>query len=167
MARSALFAHATLAVSQFGTPVGSANPGQFDVGFTSEAAHENQVLLIVTIMLAALAAVNIIFITRVTVHDSRHASAVARALGTTPGQLTAALSATQVLPAPAGALLGIAGGFGLLTAANQAGSASQPPAWWLAAAVLGILIVVAGLTAIPARAGARLPVAEVFQGDQE
>jgi putative ABC transport system permease protein len=162
-----LFAHATLAVSQFGTSVGTANPGQFDVGFISEAARENQVLLIVTIMLVALAAVNAIFITRATVHDSRHASAVARALGTTPGQLTAALSATQVLPALAGALLGIAGGFGLFTAANQAGSASQPPAWWLAAAVLGTLILVTALTAIPARAGARLPVAEVLQGDEE
>jgi putative ABC transport system permease protein len=162
-----LFAHATLAVSQFGTSAGNADPGQFDVGFTSEAARENQVLLIVTIMLVALAAVNTIFITRATVHDSRHASAVARALGTTPAQLTTALSATQVLPALAGALLGIAGGFGLFTAANQAGSASQPPAWWLIAAVLGTLIVVAGLTAIPARAGARLPVAEVLQGEEE
>jgi putative ABC transport system permease protein len=162
-----LFAHATLAVPQFGTSAGTANPGQFDVGFTSVTARENQVLLIVTIMLVALAAVNIIFITRATVHDSRHASAVARALGTTPGQLTAALSAAQVLPALAGALLGIAGGFGLFTAANQAGSASQPPAWWLAAAVLGTLIAVAGLTAVPARIGARVPVAEVLQEDEE
>lgn len=162
-----LFAHATLAVSQFDTSAGIANPGQSDVGFISETARENQVLLIVTIMIVALAAVNTIFITRATVQDSRHASAVARALGTTPGQLTAALSAAQVLPALAGALLGIAGGFGLFTAANQAGNASQPPAWWLIAAVLGTLIAVAGLTSIPARIGARLPVAEVLQGKEE
>ena len=162
-----LFAHATLAGTQFGTSAGIANPDQFDVGFISETARENQVLLIVTIMLVALAAVNTIFITRATVQDSRHASAVARALGATPGQLTAALSAAQVLPALAGALVGIAGGFGLYTVANQAGSASQPPAWWLAVVVLGTLIVVAGLTSIPARIGARLPVAEVLQADEE
>ena len=38
-------------------------------------------LLIVTVMLVALAAVNAIFITRATVQDSRHTSAVTRALG--------------------------------------------------------------------------------------
>jgi putative ABC transport system permease protein len=67
-----LFAHATVAVSQFGTSAGSASPDLFDVGFASRTAREDQVLLIVTILLAALAAVNAIFITRATVQDSRH-----------------------------------------------------------------------------------------------
>jgi hypothetical protein len=39
------------------------------------------------------------------------------------------------------------------------------PAWWLVAVVLGTLIVVAGLTAIPARIGARSPVAEILQAE--
>ena len=34
-----------------------------------------------------------------------------------------------------------------------------PPAWWLAAAVLGTLAAVARLTTIPARIGARLAAA--------
>ena len=158
-----LFAHATLAVAQFGMSAGSANPDRFDVGFVSRTAREDQVLLIVTILLVALAAMNAIFITRATVQDSRRAAAVTRALGATPQQVTAGLSAAQVLPATAGAILGIPGGFGLFAVANQGGSASQPPAWWLIAVVLGTVIAVAVLTSIPARAGGRRPVAEALR----
>jgi putative ABC transport system permease protein len=39
------------------------------------------------------------------------------------------------------------------------------PAWALVAVVLGTLVVVAGLTAIPARIGARRPVAEILQSE--
>ena len=49
--------------------------------------------------------------------------------------------------------------------ANQGGSASQPPAWWLIAAVLGTVIAIAGLTAIPARIGARRPVTEILHSE--
>lgn len=160
-----LFAHAVLAVSQFGMSSGSANLNLFDVGFTSKAQREDQVLLIITIMLAALAAVNAIFITQATVQDARHASAVTRALGATPRQLTAGLSLAQVLPALAGALVGIPAGYGLFTVANQGGTASQPPAWWLIAAVLGTTLAVAVLTSIPARLGARRPVARILQAE--
>lgn len=38
----------------------------------------------------------------------------------------------------------------------------SPPAWWLLALVAGMLLAVAGLTAIPARLGARRPVAEIL-----
>ena len=116
-------------------------------------------------MLIVLAAVNVTFITWATVQDSRHATALTRALGATAGQLTAGLSAVQLLPAIAGALAGIAGGYGLFTAANQGANASQPPAWWLITAVLGTLISVAGLTAVSARLAARLPIAETLQAD--
>jgi hypothetical protein len=46
--------------------------------------------------------------------DARRSSAVARSLGATPGQVSAGLSGAQVLPALAGALLGIPGGIGLV-----------------------------------------------------
>ena len=148
-----LFAHATLAVSGSGNAAAAANPGLSDVGFISQTARENQVLLIVTVMLAALAAVNIIFITWATVQDYRHAAAITRALGASAGQLTAGLSAAQVFRALAGALAGLAGGYGLFLAASQGGSVSQPPAWWLVAAVLSTMIVVtrAHLRASPAQ----------------
>jgi ABC-type antimicrobial peptide transport system permease subunit len=116
-------------------------------------------------MLVVLAAVNAVFITWATVQDSRHTAAVTRALGATADQVAVGLSAAQVFPAILGGLLGIAGGYGLFTVANQGGSASQPPVWWLAAALLGTLVVVATLTSIPARLGARLSVAETLRAD--
>ena len=160
-----LFAHATLAVSGSGHAAAAANPGLSDVGFISQTARENQVLLIVTVMLATLAAVNIIFITWATVQDYRHAAAITRALGATAGQLTAGLSAAQVFPALAGALAGLAGGYGLFLAASQGGSVSQPPAWWLVAAVLSTMIVVTGLTSVPARLSTRPSITASLQAD--
>ena len=124
-----LFAHASVAVSQFGAPAGHASTGTSDIGFISQTARVDQVLLVVTIMLAALAAVNAILITQATVQDARHAAAVTRALGATPAQLAAGLSIAQIAPTLAGALLGIAGGYGLFTMASQGGSITMPPAW--------------------------------------
>ena len=57
--------------------------------------------------LVAFAAVNAIFITWATALDARHASALARALGATAREVGAGLSAAQVLPALAGAILGV------------------------------------------------------------
>ena len=53
----------------------------------------------------------------------------------------------------------------LVTAVSSGQSLPVPPAWSLAAVVLGSLLVLAGLTAIPARIGARHSVAEVLQAD--
>src|SRR5579871_5400528 len=104
-------------------------------------------------------------VVRAMVVDARRSSAVARALGATPGQVSAGLSGVQVLPALIGALLGIPGGFGLVSAIrHSAGSViTTPPIWWLAAVVLGTVVVVAALTAVPARIGARRSVAVVLQ----
>ena len=123
-----------------------------------------QVLLVITVMLVALAAVNAIFITWATVLDARHSSALARALGATPHEVSAALSAAQLLPALVGAILGIPGGIGLYAAVDP-DEAPIPPLWWLLAVVPVILLVVAGLTTIPARLGARSPVAEILQAE--
>jgi putative ABC transport system permease protein len=124
----------------------------------------NQVLLVITITLGALAAVNAIFITWATALDSRHSSALSRALGATPQQVSAGLSAAQVLPALTGAILGIPGGLGLITAVDP-DSTTLPPLWQLLAVVPGTVLVVAALTAIPARIGARRPAAEVLRSE--
>jgi putative ABC transport system permease protein len=116
-------------------------------------------------MLITLAAVNAIFITGATVQDAKHSSAVTRALGATPGQVTAGLSAAQLLPALVGAAAGIPGGIALFAAVRHGATMTYPPLWWLIAVVPGILIVVAALTAIPARIGARRPVAEILQSE--
>jgi ABC-type antimicrobial peptide transport system permease subunit len=121
--------------------------------------------MIVAIMLIALAAVNAIFIARATVQDARHTAAVTRALGATPRQLTVALSAVQVLPALAGAILGIPAGAGLFAVANQGGATTSPPVPWLIATVAGAVIAVTLLTALPARTGARAPAAGILQAE--
>jgi len=95
----------------------------------------------------------------------RRAAELARALGATPRQVGAALSAAQALPALPGAILGVPLGLALYAAADGGGLMTIPPAWWLAAAVLGTLIAVTGLTGIPARIGARRPAAEVLQAE--
>lgn len=151
-----LFAHASLDASQAGASSGLANP---------QSERGNQVLLIVTFMLVALAAVNAVFITRTTVQDSRHASAVTRALGATPEQIAAGLCAAQVLPALAGAVLGIPGGIALYLAVKGGGATVLPPIWWFVAMVVGTVIAIAGLTTIPSRLGARRPVVEILQGE--
>jgi hypothetical protein len=125
----------------------------------------NQVLLVITITLLALAAVNSIFITWATALDARHSSALARALGATPQQVAAGLSAAQVLPALAGAILGIPGGLELIAVADPDASTPMPPLWQVLAVVPGTVLVVATLTAIPARLSARRPVAEVLQSE--
>jgi ABC-type lipoprotein release transport system permease subunit len=73
---------------------------------------------------------NVILLTWTTVLDARHTSALARALGATPQQVSAGLSAAQVLPALVGALLGIPGGIGLVAAVNKDGKTlTLPPLW--------------------------------------
>jgi putative ABC transport system permease protein len=144
---------------------GQLNAQQLAGGFDDVRTDRlSQVLLVITVMLVALAAVNAIFITWAAVLDARHASALARALGATPRQVSAGLSAAQVLPALAGAILGIPGGIGLYAAVDP-DEAPIPSLWWLLAVVPATLLVVAGLTTLPARRGARRPVAENLQAE--
>ncbi len=151
-----LIFHATISqTSQRSGPFsGPPNPGDGRV---------SEVLLVVTVVMVILAAANAIFTTWATVLDARRFSAIARSLGATPKQTVAGLSAAQLLPALAGAILGIPAGTALYGAVQKGGPQGSPPAWWLLIMVVGMLIAVAGLTAVPARAGARRPVAEILQ----
>jgi ABC-type antimicrobial peptide transport system permease subunit len=153
-----LISHASLNASQFAGTSGLVDP---------RTQRADQVLGVVTLMLVALACINAAFITRAIASDSTHASAVSRALGATPRQVTVGLSAAQTLPATFGALLGIPGGLGLYELAKHKGSGSVtlPPAPDLVAVVVGTALVVALLTAVPARWGARRPVATVLQAE--
>jgi hypothetical protein len=160
-----LFAHATVAVGQFGSPASNADYDRFDVGFISQTARVDRVLSIIAVMLVVLAAANVVFVVRSTIQDTRHSSAIGRALGATPEQLAAGLSLSQVAPSLLGAVLGIAGGYGMFTMANQGGSIVVPAAWTLVTALVVTVVVVAGLTAISARVGGRVPVAEVLRSD--
>jgi putative ABC transport system permease protein len=129
--------------------------------------RDEQMLMVLTVLLLALSVLNAIVATWATVLDARHASALARALGATPQQVSAGVSAAQLLPALPGAVLGVPLGIGLFAAANGGGTTATivPPAWWLAAAVLGTVLAVAGLTAIPASIGARRPAGEILHAE--
>jgi len=131
---------------------------------SARAEQLNRVLLAITITLVVLAAVNAIFVAWATALDARRASALARALGATPRQVSAGLSAAQVLPALAGAILGIPGGIGLLVAVDP-DETVLPPLWQLLAVVPGTVIAIAVLMAIPARISARHPAAEVLRSE--
>jgi ABC-type lipoprotein release transport system permease subunit len=142
-------------------------------GRYSEAQVEvlRQVLLVWTVILLALAAVNAIVISWATVLDNRHATALARALGATPQEVTVALAAAQVLPALIGAVLGVfPGGAGLFAAimvitGGDGDRATLPSLWQLLAVVLATVLVVTVLTAVPARLGGRRPVTESLQAE--
>ena len=87
--------------------------------------------MVLTVVLLGLAALNAICAAWATVLDTARASALARALGASPGQVTAAIAAAQVLPAVPGVLLGIPLGIELFAVAAQApGWSSRPHCGW-------------------------------------
>jgi ABC-type lipoprotein release transport system permease subunit len=141
--------------------------GRFASSSTLDEARTErlgQVLLMVTVMLVALAAVNAVVITWATVLDVRYSSALGRALGLTPLQVSSGLSTAQLLPALGGAILGIPAGLGLIAAVGS-DSPTNPPLWQLLVVVPGTLLAVAAITTVPARIGARRPVAEILQAE--
>ena len=70
-------------------------------------------------MLVILAAANTTFIAWATVVDARQSSALAHAFGATPRQVSAGLSAAQLLPALPGTIVGIPAGIYLYRAVTH------------------------------------------------
>ena len=138
------------------SPAGLSNP---------VAGREEQMLAVLTVVLVALTVLNGICTAWATVLDARPVSALARALGASPRQVTAGIVTAQVLPALPGTLLGIPLGIELFAAAAQGAGVVVPPAWWLAGAVLATLAGVAVLAGIPAWIGARRPVTPILQAE--
>jgi putative ABC transport system permease protein len=117
----------------------------------------NQVMLVLTVALVTLAAVNAILMSWATVLDTRHPSALTRALGATPQQVSSGLAAAQVLPAAIGAMLGVPGGIALFGAVDKGGTTVTPATPWLVATVLGTILAVAAVTYLPAWLGTQHP----------
>jgi putative ABC transport system permease protein len=132
---------------------------------TSTMAEVSHVVYILTAILAVVAAVNILFTTWTSVIDAQRPSALARALGATPRQISAALTTAQLLPALLGACLGIPLGVGLYMLAGGHAATAAPPISSLVAVIAGTLIVVAMLTAVPAQIGARRSVTEALAAE--
>lgn len=156
-----------VAVMHYHATVGKVNKNSARLGPWSgppdpSNARIGTVMLVITVVMVLLAAASTVFITWATVMESRRFSGVVRSLGATPAQTVAGLTVAQLFPALAGALLGIPAGAVIYAAVQNGGPQGSPPAWWLAAMVLGIVAGVAALASIPARIGAGHPVAEAL-----
>jgi ABC-type lipoprotein release transport system permease subunit len=123
----------------------------------------DELMTIITIMLAVLAGVNTTFIAWATAADARFSSALERALGATGRQVATGLCIAAVLPAVPAALAGLPLGVKVYHLLVKAQSPTTLPVWQLAAVFCATLLVVAGLTALPSLAAARRPPAEVLQ----
>ncbi|MBW6437546.1 FtsX-like permease family protein [Actinoplanes hulinensis] len=173
--RRALLAVAAIAVTVSGIYValildGFLTGDAMVAGYTEfQVAALRRVLLVWTVILLCLTAVDAVVITWATVLDNRRSSALARALGATPGDVSAALGTAQVLPALGGAVLGVFPcGYLLFAAIMRAtggdGDRATPPSLpQLAIVVAGTVLVVGALTAVPARLGGRRPVTEAMR----
>lgn len=75
------------------------------------------------------------------------------------------LSVAQVLPALPGVALGIPLGIEVVAAVGHGQTVTVPSVGWLLLVVVAVPLVVAGLTAIPARVSARRSTAEILQGE--
>ncbi|HEV2252235.1 MAG TPA: ABC transporter permease [Streptosporangiaceae bacterium] len=148
--------HATVSRTVTGSPAG---------GLVSPVvSRDEQMLLVITIMLITLSALNAIFTAWATVLDARRPSALMRALGARSRQVSTGLLAAQVLSVLPGAIAGVPLGIVLFGAVSRHQSAS-PSALWVAASVLGTLLAVAGLTTVPALIGARTPAPQILQSE--
>jgi predicted lysophospholipase L1 biosynthesis ABC-type transport system permease subunit len=168
--RRALLSSASVLVTVAGVVTVLAVHARFDRGFGFGGDLVNpleqrvsDVMTVLTIALLVLSAVNALLITWATVLDARRSAALTRALGATPGQVSAGLAVAQMLPALAGAIVGIPAGLLLFAAVRSGGSMTYPPAWWLACVVLAAPLVVGALTVAPSRLAARSAVAPVLQ----
>ncbi|OQR63407.1 hypothetical protein B6E66_13770 [Streptomyces maremycinicus] len=124
--------------------------------------HGQHVLLVITVLMIALALVNTVTITWTTALEARPAMAVARALGATPGQITAGLSLAQLLPT----LIGVIAGLPLLVLLPLVSDRPvYPPTWLLLTAALTPLLATAALTAVPARLSARRSVTRTLSAE--
>ena len=130
-------------------------------------ARVEQLLLVITVMLGTLAAINAIFITSATVIDTRRASAVARTLGATPAQTGGAISVAQLIPALVGAVVGVPLGVLLVFAVGGSSTSAGPPGWLLLAVVPAAGVAIAAATAAPAYSSARRSVADALRGSAD
>jgi ABC-type antimicrobial peptide transport system permease subunit len=154
-----------VAVLAFHATVNGQLAGASGSGLTSPVvSRDEQMLLVITIMLVTLSALNAIFTAWATVLDARRPSALMRALGARSGQVTNGLLAAQVLSALPGAILGVPLGIVLFKAVGGH-QATAPSVLWVAAAIVGTLLAVAGFTALPALIGGRAPAAPILQSE--
>ena len=103
------------------------------------------------------------FIASATVVDQRRTTALTRALGATPSDVLAGLTASQLFPVLIGAVLGVPGGLALLAGVSD--ETTTVPVWQLVAVVFVSVAVIVGLVAIPACVGTRRAVWDTLRSE--
>lgn len=123
-----------------------------------QVAQLHAVMTALTLLLALMAAVNLVFVTRAGAVDARRVLAVARTLGASPTEAGVALGVAQLAPAVVGLLLGGAAGTLLFRGLASSEQPTPAPPQLVGLALLTIVLTVA-LAAVPARLEARRPIA--------
>jgi putative ABC transport system permease protein len=131
----------------------------------SVGGRVTHVVWILGAVLVVLAGINAIFTTWATVIDAQRPTALARALGATPRQVSIGLTTGQLLAALVAACIGIPAGLGLYQLAGGKVATANPSILLLAAVVPCTLLAVAIFTFVPARAGARRSVADALRAE--
>jgi putative ABC transport system permease protein len=124
-----------------------------------------QVVNLLSAILVVLAAAAAMLVTWATVADAQRPTALARALGATPRQITAGLAGTQLLPALVAGCLGIPLGLALYDLAGGNAGEAGPPLLALLPVIPATLLAITALTALPARIGAARSVADVLRAE--
>jgi putative ABC transport system permease protein len=132
---------------------------------SSVGGRVTHVVWILGAVLVVLAGINAIFTTWATVIDAERPTALARALGATPRQVSAGLTTAQLLAALVAACVGIPAGLGLYELAGGHVATANPSILLLIAVLPCTLVAVAIFTFVPARAGARRSVADVLRSE--
>jgi len=137
--------------------------------FTSASTLDNprvdrihQLIVALAVMVAVLAIVNTTFIAWTAVLDSRHSSALIRAVGATADQVAVGLCVAQAVPAMIGTVLGIPVGI-LVHTVLRHGDLVVPFWWMLVAVVLGALLGVNVLTGLSARVSRHASIVQDLQ----
>jgi ABC-type lipoprotein release transport system permease subunit len=117
----------------------------------------NNVMLALTLLLAVMSAVNVLFVTATVASDARRSLAIARAAGATPATAGAAVAFSQLVPASVGTTLG--GAAGLLLVHAFGGHLVAPRPYVTVVAAVAAVLAVLALAAWPGYTEARRPVA--------
>ncbi|WP_242891172.1 FtsX-like permease family protein [Actinomadura litoris] len=153
---TALLAYRTAINTDTGT-------GLTDPAMQAVNTRTGHVLLGVTLVLAALSALNTVFLGWSAAVQARRALAITRTLGATPGQVVTALCTAQLLPAAPALLAGIP--TGIVSYWIFSPRMVTPPTTWLLTAALIILLTVAALTALPAWLHTRTPAGRALNAE--
>ena len=127
-----------------------------------QASQLHTVTTTLTVLLAVMAAVNLVFVTRASAFDARRTLAVARTLGISPAESAAALGLAQLVPADRRAPARRRQRHPPVPYPLELHPVAPPTPQLIALAILTVLLVVA-LTAGPARIEARRPIADALR----